>query len=174
MNLLQEKVTKDHNANYPQEYFMTSMLFCKVSLISLSPIGIITMLSEQEDVEIREIEDVININTNIIIKTIDVRIMFPNGENYIVMKKIIRNYNQSSQLLFMLNEEELLRMSAAIVDAGLYPGTRLYVQNMLNRQYKKFKLHIHLAYPFYHCLNDPNILEKFPSLQRCKKALKID
>lgn len=131
----QEKVTKKTIlANYPQEYFMTSDDFGKVSLISIkSGTGILsTMLSEQEiDVGIREIEyDVININTNINNQdTIDVRIMFPNGENYIVLsKKIIRNYNPEQPNCFLwLNEEEILRMSAAIVDAGLYPGTRLYV-----------------------------------------------
>lgn len=121
-------------ASYPQEDFMTMDEIGKTSLIAIrSGTGILSsMLSAQEiDKEIRELEyDVININSNINSEdTVDVRIMFPNGENYIILsKKIIRNYVPGQANCFLwLDEEELLRMSAAIVDASLYNGTKLYI-----------------------------------------------
>jgi hypothetical protein len=79
--------------------------------------------------ELREVEyQVFNINSNIISNDIiDVRINFPNGESLIVLsKKAIKGITDGSVLCYLwLNAEEILRMSAAIVDAALYPGTLL-------------------------------------------------
>lgn len=63
---------------------------------------------------------------------IDVRIMFPNGMDYIVLSKketidLVKSENgQTSFLWLHINEEEILRMSSAIVDASLVEGARLY------------------------------------------------
>jgi len=63
---------------------------------------------------------------------IDVRIMFPNGLDYIVLskKKVIdlwRDEGRRNNLIRLhMNEEEILRMSSAIVDASLVEGAILY------------------------------------------------
>ena len=126
-------VVRSVYAGQPQECFMTQADIGKTALIPIQAETFVlsAALSEQEvDPELREVEyDVININTNVVDKdTVDVRVMYPNGENYIVLsKKIIRNYTpEFPNCFFWMDAEEILRMSAAIVDAALYPGTVLY------------------------------------------------
>lgn len=63
---------------------------------------------------------------------IDVRIMFPNGLDYIILskKKVIdlwRDEGRRDNLIRLhMTEEEILRMSSAIVDASLVEGSILY------------------------------------------------
>lgn len=63
---------------------------------------------------------------------LDIRIMFPNGLDYIVLsKKTVVDYlkgenGQPSTLWLHVSEEEILRMSSAIVDASLIEGSTLY------------------------------------------------
>lgn len=59
---------------------------------------------------------------------VDVRLFYPNGENYIVLsKKMIKSCSEDGmQTNFWLSEEEILMMSSAIVDAYLYDGAYLY------------------------------------------------
>lgn len=81
--------------------------------------------------ELREVEyDVIHISSNIVANDyVDIRISYPNGENFIVMsKKSLVGFQPGTPICYMwVDEEELLRMSAAIVDAALYPGARLFM-----------------------------------------------
>lgn len=80
---------------------------------------------------LREIEyDVIHISPNIVANDyVDVRIFYPSGENFIVMsKKSLKGFQPGTPLCYMwVDEEEILRMSAAIVDAALYEGSKLFV-----------------------------------------------
>lgn len=116
-----------------KEQFITEADFGKVALIHI-PGGTQLfpgMLTENLSLpDVREMQyDVININTNIVNNDrIDVRIFFPNGEDYIVLsKKTIKGLAiDSPGCLLWLNEEEILRMSSAIVDAYLYSGAKLY------------------------------------------------
>lgn len=63
---------------------------------------------------------------------IDVRVTFPNGLDYVVLaKKAVQSVEASdagtgSRIWLTVNEEEILRISSAIVDAYLHPGTVLY------------------------------------------------
>lgn len=59
---------------------------------------------------------------------VDVRISFPNGEDYIVLsKKQVTKLNlESCVFTSLLNEEEILRYTSAIVDAYTITGTRIY------------------------------------------------
>jgi hypothetical protein len=59
---------------------------------------------------------------------VDVRILYPNGESYIVLsKKPLRNLSMERNNCFMwLTPEELLRVSGAIVDCYLNKGSKLY------------------------------------------------
>lgn len=82
------------------------------------------------DDDIREVEfETILISTNILENDfIDVRIVYPNGEDYTVLaKKVIKGYTGDSPNCFLwLTEEEILRMQSAVIDAYLYTGAYLY------------------------------------------------
>jgi hypothetical protein len=59
---------------------------------------------------------------------VDVRIMYPNGEDYTVLsKKVINNLNLENCVFYTyLNEDEILRMASATIDAYTISGTRIY------------------------------------------------
>ncbi|HWT27084.1 MAG TPA: hypothetical protein VN131_04025, partial [Mobilitalea sp.] len=106
----------------------------KVALVNIpSGVQVIKNMLTKDKVssELRELEySVINLNSNVVSNdTVDVRICYPNGESYVVLsKKVIKGVDTETSICFLwLEEEEILRMSAAIVDAGLYPGAKLYV-----------------------------------------------
>ena len=59
---------------------------------------------------------------------VDIRIMFPNGEDYLVLskKKVMNLYLESNVFTTECNEEEILRFSSAIVDAYTTTGAYIY------------------------------------------------
>lgn len=59
---------------------------------------------------------------------VDVRIMFPNGEDFLILsKKPVRNLQLNSCIFYTyLSEEEILRMASATIDAYTITGTRIY------------------------------------------------
>ena len=59
---------------------------------------------------------------------VDVRILFPNGEDYVVLtKKQVCNLNFEYCVFdTFMSEEEILRMSSAMIDAFTVSGTRIY------------------------------------------------
>ncbi|MGN0351610.1 MAG: hypothetical protein ACI4ES_08150 [Roseburia sp.] len=63
---------------------------------------------------------------------IDIRIRFPNGEDYIVIshqkvKKLLTDETETYGLQLELTEEDLLRLSSARVDWELYSGCDIYI-----------------------------------------------
>lgn len=99
-----------------------------------------------------------NLSTN---DFVDIRIMYPNGENYVVLsKKCIQSIDlENNAAMFWLAEDEIMDMSSAIVDTYLHKGTILYTtkyiqdaQEELQRSYQ----------PSADCMvaiaNDPNIV----------------
>lgn len=75
---------------------------------------------------------------------VDVRITYPNGEDYIVVScKQIQYVNaqketedvaqQSNQISMEVTEEEILRLASAYVDHAAYAGTRIYAVSYLDR-----------------------------------------
>lgn len=120
---------------------------------------------------LREIEyDVIHIGSNIQVNDyIDVMILYPNGENFVVLsKKLLKGLQPDTSYCYLwVDEEELLRMSAAIVDAGLYPGSRLYMTRYIEANIQDPSI---ITYtPSISVLslieNDPNIIN------RCSQVL---
>lgn len=59
---------------------------------------------------------------------IDIRITYPNGEDYLVLsKKSVKNLYLSGNMFYSwLNAEEISRFSSAMVDAYLVEGSKLY------------------------------------------------
>jgi hypothetical protein len=119
-------------SSQPQSSFITSKELGQQALVDI-PQETQIMRSMLTDTivtsDLREVEyRVLHINANIIDNDIiDVRIFYPNGENYIVLsKKAIKGIAEGSVMCYLwLDAEELLKMSAAIVDAASYPGTQL-------------------------------------------------
>ncbi len=59
---------------------------------------------------------------------VDVRIMFPTGEDYTILtKKDMHNLSLENSVFYTyLNEDEILRMASAIIDAYTVTGTYIY------------------------------------------------
>ena len=99
---------------------------------------------------------------------IDVRVLFPNGQDYVVVSKKeveIPNVNGTDSedtIWINLSEDETLHMSCAIIDAFQIDGTKLYVSKYTEAGMQKAAT---ANYPIrretYLVLNsDPNILDK--------------
>ncbi len=60
---------------------------------------------------------------------VDVRIMFPNGKDYIVIpkKRMMNLYLEQCLFTLELEEDEILTLSSAIVDTYTVSGTKMYV-----------------------------------------------
>lgn len=88
------------------------------------------ILTEEYEETDRETEyEAIKLSLNLALGDyVDIRICYPNGEDYIVLsKKQIKQIDQENVLCYIWNnEEEILTMSSAIVDAYLYEGAYLY------------------------------------------------
>lgn len=129
--------------------------------------------------KLREVEyDMINISSNIASNDyVDVRIFYPNGENYIVMsKKSIKGLQPGSPTCYMwVDEEELLRMSAAIVDAALYKGTSLFMTKYIESNIQEASIITYIPnLPVLSLLeHNPNIMESCSQLlnMRIRMAL---
>lgn len=144
------KITKE-NVNYVQaysnqekKYFMSSSELGMVSLIDISKGTQIIkgMLTKNDlDSNVREIEyNAFKINSNMKENDCaDLRIRFPNGEDYVVLSmKSFKNLTLETNNCFLwLTEEEILNMSAALVDAYLYSGTILYTAKYIEPSLQK-------------------------------------
>jgi len=131
-------------SSQPQDSYMTTDQIGKIALVDITTDTQIlkSMLTENSVTsELREMEcNVVNINSNIVNNdTVDIRLFFPNGEDYIVLnKKNIRGLEANSEGCFLwLSEEEILRMSSAIVDAYLYNGARLYTTRYIEPNFQE-------------------------------------
>lgn len=128
---------------------------------------------------LREVEyDVIYISSNIMVNDyVDVRIAYPNGENYIVMsKKPLKGLEPGTPVCYIwVDEEEILRMSAAIVDAGLYQGSRLFITKYIEPNIQEASLVTYTPNIAVLSLieNDPNIVDRYSQVlsKEVRKAM---
>lgn len=152
----------------PPETFISSEDIGKVSIIDITPGTQILkgMLSENTiSSELRELEyNVININSNITNNdTVDIRICYPNGEDFAVLsKKVIKSYpGDLPKCLLWLKEEEIIRMHSAIVDAFLYTGAYLYTTKYIEPNIQESTIVTYI--PSVEAINlikeNPNILD---------------
>lgn len=121
------------HASLLQNRFMTKEDFGKVLLIDLAKDEVVmtTMVFDEKienTVREEELNMVLlpsNLSKN---QYIDLRIGFPNGEDYIVLsKKKIQNLELAKNTIWLwVEEKEILSMSSAIVDAYLHKGSKLY------------------------------------------------
>lgn len=131
-------------SNQAQSYYMNADCIGMVTLIDISKGTQVLkgMLTPNEiDNNLREVEyNTFHINSNIEENDYaDIRILFPNGEDYIVLsKKSLKNLAEEKNNCFLwLTEEEILNMSGAIVDAYLYTGSKLYTAKYIEPNLQK-------------------------------------
>ncbi len=93
---------------------------------------------------------------------IDVRICFPNGENYIVLsKKKVRDLSLEKNTIWLwLDDKEILSVSSAIVDAYIHKGSKIYTNTYVAPSMQKVAIP---TYPVNQNVlalikSDPNIL----------------
>ncbi len=139
---------------------------CRVDCDMGTPI-MFTMVSEEEfATDTREYEiSVVNLATDQADNDyIDVRIAYPNGEDYIVLaKKKVSNLNLSSCVFTtQANEEEILRMQSAIIDAYTMTGARIYSTRYVESNIQDDAIPTYLVRSETIDLinSDPNILTK--------------
>lgn len=99
---------------------------------------------------------------------VDIRIVFPNGEDYLVVthKRVYRLIrDEAGEILALqlrLLEEELLRYQAACVDARTYEDTRLYAVQYTGEFQAAATEYYPVNQAVFHLLQwDPNIAELF-------------
>ena len=120
---------------------------------------------DERRVELRELDLPQTLREN---EFVDVRIVFPNGEDYLVVghKRVYRiirdDEGEVSALQLRLLEEELLRYQAACVDTKTYRDTRLYAVQYTG----EFQVAAQAYYPVNRAVFrllqwDPNIVELF-------------
>lgn len=128
-NVIKKQIYTDEDKNY----FLDEEIFNKQAVFAL-PAGMhILKIFGTENSYTGETRECIfsEIALADILKTgdvVDVRIQYPNGENYCVLagKTLYRNETDASESRFLLNEQEQLYVSSALYDKAVYDGTRLY------------------------------------------------
>ncbi|MEE0865891.1 MAG: SAF domain-containing protein [Clostridia bacterium] len=99
---------------------------------------------------------------------IDVRVMFPNGQDYIVVSKKevelpdIGGVESTDTIWMNLSEDEILHMSCAIVDSAQVKGTKIYATKYTEAGMQNAAIP---TYPINESTsrllqNDPNVIEK--------------
>lgn len=94
---------------------------------------------------------------------VDIRIMFPNGEDYTVLsKKQIRNLALDQCIFYTyMTEDEIMRMSSAIIDAFTISGTKIYTTKYVESTLQEDAIPNYLVKPETLDLinSDPNITD---------------
>ncbi len=97
-------------------------------------------------------------------EAVDVRIVYPNGEDYVVLsKKHIRNLSLKNSTWFThMTEDEILRFQSAVVDAYTITGARLYTTRYVqdNLQDAADVTYVVRSSTMDVINSDPNIYEK--------------
>lgn len=149
-----------------QALFITSEDIGKVATISIdagTPV-LTEMVSAQLASDYHEREcSFIWLNTNLEDNDfVDVRILFPNGEDYIVAaKKSIKEVNIAANNVFLwLTEDEIQLLDAAIVDANLH-NARIYVTKYIKPEVQKASVVTYAPNTSVLSVirNDPNIVD---------------
>ena len=98
---------------------------------------------------------------------VDIRVVFPNGEDYLVVGhkrvyRLIRDEEEVLALQLRLSEEELLRYQAACVDTKTYQDTRLYAVQYTGEFQPAAQAYYPVNRAVFTLLQwDPNIVELF-------------
>ena len=117
----------------PEEMYITSNMLGGVALVDIKaeqPIMAnmtkpLELAQDTREYEISSAALMVDQKSN---DVVDVRITFPNGEDYLLLaKKTIRNLSlYNSTFWTYMNEDEIMRFTSAMIDAYQTTGTRIY------------------------------------------------
>ncbi len=122
-----------------------------------------------KDLRVYQIGNLLTQNYLEVGDSVDIRISFPSGLDYIVLSKkvlidkLAEDAEASDELcVFHLNEDEILRLSSAMVDAYLHEGTYLYTTLYVSGS---SQMSAEVTYPANAAVKalieqDPNIVER--------------
>ncbi|HHV13701.1 MAG TPA: hypothetical protein GXX75_25880 [Clostridiales bacterium] len=167
-------VKKRVYSSQAKETFISEEQIGRLALINI-PAGTQVMATMAADrsitTNLREAQyEVIHLNSNMEQDdTVDIRMLYPNGESYVVLsKKVIKGLDTDTAAIFLwMEEEEILRMSAAIVDASLYTGSKLYVTKYIEPNIQKASVITYTP-----SLSILSLIEKNPNIvERCSQEL---
>lgn len=126
------------------EYYITDEDIGSIAIVDMEPSTpimknmVTTMLiaHDTREVEVNVVDLMIDQKIN---DYIDIRIMYPNGEDYLVLpKKQVKNLVLDSATFYTyLNEEEILRLASATVDAYMMTGTKIYATRYVESNIQK-------------------------------------
>lgn len=171
------------SSSVPQSSYMSKEDIGKVSAIDIEagiPVMKCMLADSKIPDDLREEEfNMFMIQTNLAKNDyVDLRICFPNGEDYIVVsKKKINNIDLKNNVIWTyLDEKEIMTVSCAVIDAYLRKGTKLYVVKYVQPVIQK------QAIPTYPVNNDviqvmnsdPNILSKAGNALAAQARLNLE
>lgn len=149
------------------DYYMTDEMvggIAVLDIMALQPImqDMVTTLQITKDTREYEIS-VANLMTDQQeYDYVDVRIMFPTGEDYTILsKKDMHNLNMEGCVFYSyLNEDEILRMASATIDAFTVTGTYIYTTRYVEPSLQDVSTPNYVVRPEVIDLinSDPNIL----------------
>lgn len=149
------------------EYYMTEDMLGGIATIDMMPLqpvmsDMVTSLQITEDTREAEIVVASLMTDQKEYDYVDIRIMFPTGEDYTVLtKKSVHNLNFDNNLFFTyLNEDEILRLASATIDAFTISGTYIYTVRYVEPSLQKEAIPNYVVRPEVIDLinTDPNIL----------------
>lgn len=126
------------------EYYITGEDIGSIAIVDMEPgtpvmknmITTMMINHDTRDYEIGVVNLMLDQQVN---DLVDIRIMFPNGEDYLVLpkKQISKLVLDSSIFYTHLNEEEILRLASATVDAYTMTGTKIYTTRYVEGNLQK-------------------------------------
>jgi len=160
---LQENVTALPGELYISESDLGKTLICNVS--AFEPIMASMVTEEAVTADLREVEiGIANLMLDQKVNDyIDIRIMFPTGEDFVVIPKVrIKSLVLEDAIFYAnLNESEILTLASATIDAYTITGTKIYVTRYVESNLQEEAVANYPVRPDTLSLiaSDPNILE---------------
>jgi len=166
-----------------EDYYMPTDLVGGIAVLdipSLQPImnNMVTPLEITQDVREYEIA-VANLMTDQSeYDYVDVRIMFPDGTDYLVLsKKNVMNLNLAGCIFYAyLNEDEILRLASATIDAYTVTGTYIYTVRYVEESLQEESIPTYVVRPEVMDLinSDPNVLVQAKSTLNLQARLNLE
>lgn len=169
-----EQLTKDNVAQQrirtglESSYYITAEDIGKYALLPMTtgtPIQKTMVVEQKFDTDTRDYEiDVAHLMTKQEeYDTVDVRIIFPTGEDYLILPKktITKLSTDGNTFHVQANEEEILRMSSAIIDAYMNQGAYIYLTKYVSDSQSEAQPTYLVSSQNIDLINsDPNVLTK--------------
>jgi hypothetical protein len=169
-----EQLSKDNVAQQrirtglESSYYITADDIGKYALLPMTvgtPVQTTMVVDQPFDTDTRDYEiDVAHLMTKQEeYDTVDVRIIFPTGEDYLILPKktITKLSTDGNTFHVQANEEEILRMSSAIIDAYLNQGAYIYLTKYVSDSQNEAQPTYLVSSQNIDLINsDPNVLTK--------------